>query len=196
MESLFDMVRSSLGNDAVRQISNELGQDTKKTEDAVSAALPMLIGALSKSARNDNADGLARALERDHDGAILNNVQDFVRNGNFADGAGILGHVLGSKKEQAAAAVGGSAGMENEKASSLMAMLAPVVMGALGKVKREQGLDAGALTRVLAGEEREIEKKAPGVMGALSGMLDADGDGDTDMADLLAQGRRTLSRFF
>ncbi len=196
MSSILDMVRASLGDSAVKQISEKLGQDTAKTEDAVKTALPMIVGALAKSAQKGNADGLAQALERDHDGGILDNVSDFMRRGNFEQGSGILGHVMGDKAGAAAKALGSSTGIDSDKAGSLMAMLAPVVMGAMGKVKQEKGLDADSLKRVLSGEEREIDQQAPGIMGAIGGLLDADGDGDTDFSDLLAQGRRGLSRFF
>lgn len=196
MSSILEMVRASLSDSAVSQISKTLGEDKSKTEDAVKTALPMIVGALSRSAQKGNAEGLANALERDHDGGILNNVSDFMSGGNFEQGSGILGHVMGGKVDAAAKALGGTAGIEREKAASLMAMLAPVVMGAMGKVKRDKGLDADSLKRVLGGEEREIDQQAPGIMGAIGGLLDADGDGDTDMADLLAQGRKSLSRFF
>jgi hypothetical protein len=195
VDNIMDLVKSSLSNDVISKIGRHLGQDEDRTQGAVSTALPMLIGALSKSAGRDSGEGLARALDTRHSGDILDNVKGFLDAGDFADGAGILGHVLGNKTEQAATALGGSTGLKKEQASSLMAMLAPVVMGALGKVKRQQNFDAGALTKALAGQEREIDKRTPGLMGALGGLLDADGDGDTDLADLLAQGRRGLSKF-
>ncbi|MFT5144220.1 MAG: hypothetical protein ACI84D_002852 [Thalassolituus oleivorans] len=57
-----------------------------------------------------------------------------------------------------------------------MAMLAPMVMGALGKAKKDQGLDAGALAGLLGQEKESLVNKAP-ALGGIMGMLDADGDG-------------------
>lgn len=55
---------------------------------------------------------------------------------------------------------------------------------------------AQALNSVLDGEADMLEKKAPGVMGALGGFLDADGDGDTDLSDILSHGAKSLGGLF
>ena len=55
MSSILEMVRASLGDSAVSQISKTLGEDKSKTEDAVKTALPMIVGALSRSALSRNA---------------------------------------------------------------------------------------------------------------------------------------------
>jgi hypothetical protein len=56
-------------------------------------------------------------------------------------------------------------------------MLAPLVMGALGKAQRERGLDPGGLAGMLGGEQQRAADAAPGVMGMLGKFLDRDGDG-------------------
>ena len=46
--------------------------------------------------------------------------------------------------------------------SSLMGMLAPMVMGAIGKKKRDDGMDRGGLGGMLKGERKQIEQQASG----------------------------------
>ena len=196
MDTVLDLIRSAMGAKAVDQISEQLGQDHDATTNAVRSAMPVLIGALGKRAQSDGGSGLARAIDKDHDGSILTNVEGFLKAGDFRDGAGILGHLFGAKTNQAATAVGKSAGLNAGQASSLMVMLAPIVMGALGKMKKDSNLDAGRLTEVLSGQGKDLDQRTPGLMGAIGGLLDADGDGDTDLADLLAHGRRHLINFF
>jgi hypothetical protein len=58
-------------------------------------------------------------------------------------------------------------------------------MGALGKTKRDRGLDAGGLAQLLMGEREEAGKKAPQAAGLLGSLLDSDGDGE--VADDLAK---------
>jgi hypothetical protein len=55
-------------------------------------------------------------------------------------------------------------------------MLAPVVLGALGRAKRQGAMGAGDLASML-GQERERVAAAPGGLGGLMGLLDADHDG-------------------
>jgi hypothetical protein len=80
-------------------------------------------------------------------------------------------------------------GLDAAKAGTLLTMLAPLVMGALGRTKRENGLDAGGLATVLTGEQEHLKQSAPGVMGALGRFLDSDGDGSVmdDVSGMLSK---------
>jgi hypothetical protein len=71
-------------------------------------------------------------------------------------------------------------------------MLAPLVMGALGRAKRENSLDAGGLSTLLTGEQEHLKESAPGVMGALSRFLDQNNDGSVmdDVSGLLGKAFR------
>ncbi len=196
MASVFDLITSSLDRGSVEQISQQLGQDAGTTGNAINAALPMLLGAVQKSAQKDGAAGLARALNSRHDGGILNDLSGFLAKDDQRDGAGILKHILGSNQGLAEKALEMASGVDQRQASSLLATLAPVVLGALGKTKRDSRISDDALNSVLDGEADMLEKKAPGVMGALGGFLDADGDGDTDMSDILSRGAKSLGGLF
>jgi hypothetical protein len=68
-------------------------------------------------------------------------------------------------------------------------MLAPLVMGALGRAKRESQLDSNGLSTLLTGENERLKESAPGVMGALGRFLDQDNDGSVmdDVGGLLGK---------
>ena len=175
--SLLDMLQQRLGGDAVNQISNQLGTDPASTRTAIAAALPMLVGALARNAQDPGKAGaLANALGR-HDGSVLDDVAGYLGRGDTGDGDGILGHVLGGKKETVQTGLGQAAGLDPAKAGTLLAMLAPLVMGALGKAQREKGLDTGGLAGMLGSEQQRATDAAPGVMGMLTSFLDRDHDG-------------------
>jgi hypothetical protein len=175
--SLLDMLQQRLGGDAVNQISRQLGTDPASTRTAIAAALPMLVGALAQNAQDPGKAGaLANALGR-HDGSVLDDVAGYLGRGDTGDGDGILGHVLGGKKETVQTGLGRAAGLDPAKAGMLLSMLAPLVMGALGKVQREKGLDTGGLAGMLGSEQQRATDAAPGVMGMLTSFLDRDHDG-------------------
>ena len=71
-----------------------------------------------------------------------------------------------------------------------MTMLAPVLMGAMGKAKKENGLDAGGISGLLSG----MAAQSGGIGGILS-MLDKDGDGEV-MDDVKDMGTGLLGGFF
>jgi len=65
------------------------------------------------------------------------------------DGLGILGHVLGGAQQRAAGGVARAGGIDGGSATQLMAMLAPLIMSALGRNAQQRGLDAGGLAGLL-----------------------------------------------
>jgi hypothetical protein len=92
-----------------------------------------------------------------------------------------------------AASLGGATGLDASQSTQLLAMLAPLVMGALGQQQRQQGLDAGGLARTLAGARPQAAQQSP-AMGMLTQLLDADGDG-SGMDELAEKGLGMLSGF-
>lgn len=187
--SMLDLLQQRLGGDAVQQISRQLGTDHGTTQTAIAAALPMLFGALARNAQNPQGAGaLANALQQDHDGSILDDVVGYLGGGQSADGNAILGHVLGARQQTVQQGLGQATGLDASKAGMLLSMLAPLVMGALGKTARERGLDPGGLAGMLGGEQQRAVQAAPGgVMGVLGKLLDRDGDGSVmdDIGGLL-----------
>jgi hypothetical protein len=179
------------------QIASQLGASEQQSQSAVAAAIPVLMGALARnSQKSDGASALSGALERDHDGSILDDLGSFIGGGGAAvNGAGILGHVLGGKRGQVESYVGKSSGLDAGSTAKLMEMLAPIVMGSLGAQKRSQGLDAGGIGDLLGNVMQQQTKQNQGSAGLLGKLLDADGDGDmTD--DLLNMGGKLLGGLF
>jgi hypothetical protein len=177
--SLLDMLQERLGNDsAIKQIGAQLGTDPGTTQTAIAAALPMIVGALARNAQDpQQAGALSNALAKDHDGSILDNITTHLSQDRQTDGDNILGHVLGANRGSVATGLGHVAGLDAGKASLLLSMLAPLVMGALGRAQRERGLDPGGLAGMLGNERQRAADAAPGVMGMLGKFLDRDGDG-------------------
>jgi hypothetical protein len=178
MPSILDMLSTHLDENALRQISSSVGADSGVTSKGIAAAIPVLLGALAHNAnQGDGAQQLNDALAKDHDGSVLNDVAGALRGGQTADGNAILGHVLGDRRDVAEQAVARASGLDVSKAGPLLAMLAPVVMGALGRARQQGGLDAQGLAGMLGGEQEALGAAAPGVMGVVSRLLDRDHDG-------------------
>jgi hypothetical protein len=176
MAGLLDLLGSRLDGGAVQQISGRLGADRNATSTAIQAALPLLLGALAKNASNpDGARQLHDALARDHDGSRLDRLPD--PEADRPEGDAILRHVLGDRRGVAEQGIAKASGLDLAKVGPLLAMLAPVVLGALGKTRNERGLGPQDLSAMLGGERDAMSAASPGMMGALSKLLDRDRDG-------------------
>jgi hypothetical protein len=176
--SLLELLQQQLGSRSIDQISQKLGTDRGTAGNAIDAALPLLLSAIARNASNpDQAQSLERAVSQDHDGSILNDVPGFINRAESGPGAGILNHVLGDRQQTVQNGLSKATGLDTGKTAQLLMMLAPLVMGALGRAKQERNLDAGGLSTLLAGENEHLKESAPGVMGALSRFLDRNQDG-------------------
>ena len=197
MASLLETLTQQLGGGALKEISGQLGADEKTTGNAMAAALPMLLGALSRNSSNDQgSQALQSALEKDHDGSILDNLSGFLKNPDQGAGDGILRHVLGDRRQAVEKGLSKSTGMGSASVAKLLTTLAPVVMGTLGRTARQSGMNASALSNLLGQERKEMESKAPTEMGVLNLLLDADGDGDVDLSEVAKKGFGMLGKLF
>lgn len=120
------------------QISRRIGADPQKTQAAVHTAVPALLAALGQNATSGGGEALKSALERDHDGSILDNLGDYLGgtanlNPRATNGAGILEHTLGARQETMQRAISAKSGLDMGSVGSLLALLAPIVMGMLSK---------------------------------------------------------------
>jgi hypothetical protein len=176
--SLLELLQNQIGGQAVDHISQKLGADRGTTSNAVEAALPLLLSAVARNASNpQQAQSLDQAVSQDHDGSILNDVPGFINRAESGPGEGILSHILGGRQQSVQQGLSQATGLDTGKTGQLLAILAPLVMGALGRAKQERNLDAGGLSTLLAGEHEHLKESAPGVMGVLGRFLDKNHDG-------------------
>jgi hypothetical protein len=178
MASILDNLSSHLDPGLLSQLTSRLGSNEGTTSKAIAAAVPLLLGALAKNASDpQGAEQLHQALVRDHDGSVLDQPAQVTDNQSSADGNAILGHILGDRRPVAEQGIAQASGLDLSKVGPLLSMLAPLVLGALGRARAQQGLDPQGLARVLGQEREELGARAPGVLGAVGRLLDRNHDG-------------------
>jgi len=194
---LFGSLMQQLGGGGVNEIARSMGLSSSDVGNVLAGAMPAIMAGLTRNAASSGgAEGLLGALDRDHDGSILDDVAGYLSGGgNLAAGAGILGHVLGGGQANVEKAVSRSSGVDLASVAKIMAMAAPLVLGALGKAKRQQGFDASGLAAALGQQERAARQVSPSAVDMFAKMLDSDGDGDS-MDDIVKLGSGLLGGLF
>jgi hypothetical protein len=178
MNAITEMLMSQLAGGAMSQISGKIGADPSTTSKALGMAVPLLISALAhNSSTPAGANALNQAIANDHDGSILDDVKGYLGSSTSADGAGILGHVLGDRRSDVENGLAQSAGIDPGAAGQLLETVAPLVMGALGKTQQQQGLDASGLSEYLGDQHQQAQASSPDMMGMLGNLLDSNKDG-------------------
>ncbi|MHA7871043.1 MAG: DUF937 domain-containing protein [Hyphococcus sp.] len=194
--SLMDQLTEIATSQISQQAAQKTGLNPGLAEKLMPMAMATLMAGLKKNASDpQGAQALSRALEG-HDGSLLNNLDQLASEDALADGRKILGHVLGGKQTQTERAIAKSAGVDQGQIGQLLAMAAPAVLAALGRAKREQGLDASALAGLVTEESIRVQKSAPQELDGLMGFLDKDGDGDFKDDLLEAAGKQLFGGLF
>ena len=169
------------------QLAEQVGGNEGQVKNGVMAALPAMLTALSKNTGTEKgAQELNNALEKKHDGSILDNLSGYLSNPDLKDGAGILNHLFGNQTSNVANAVSQSSGLDSNGSMKMLQMLTPILMGMLGQQKKQNNLDAegiGNLTSMLASNFGS-EAGASGIMEAVTNLLDANKDGNV-MDDIM-----------
>lgn len=188
MNFITQMITQQIAGFAARAIAQRLGISEATAQRAVMIAVPLIVAALARNAaRPEGAQQLHQAVANDHDGSIFDNLSGYLGEPQTANGAGILGHVFGEQQGTIQNTVAQAAGLDQNTAGSILEMVAPLVMGAVGQTQRQNDLDPGGLSDFLDTQRQQTEASAPGLTGALNSMLDSNKDGSVtdDLGRLL-----------
>lgn len=187
--SVLDDLRSRLSGETVDDISQRIGADPAQTRQAIDAALPMLLAALGKEAADpERSPGLKKAIREDHDGSVVDNLGAYLSGqmaGRATNGDGIVQHVLGDRREPAVQALSSKSGLDFGTIAALLPLLAPIVMGMLGKKERSGGLSLDSITDALGNDTRRAADEQPDLGDLLGSVLGGSGSGQGGIGDLL-----------
>jgi hypothetical protein len=189
LESILGQV---MGGDNTSKLAEKTNIKQSLITSAIEKGLPAILEGLNQNSNTkEGAESLDKALLK-HDGGIL----DDLKKGDFSnldldDGKNILGHIFGDNKEAVEDQLGKDAGISKNQSDNLLGMLAPIIMGALGQKKKEDGLNASgvsSLTSAIMGEflggsgGGDLLGMVTGLLGSSSG---SDGGGLGGLLDKL-----------
>ncbi|PQJ78281.1 DUF937 domain-containing protein [Polaribacter porphyrae] len=196
MAGILDLLNSDLGKQIVSGVAGSTGTDSSKTGSVLTMALPVLMKAMERNASTpEGAQSLQNALEKKHDGSILDNLGGLFGGGVDEsvkqDGAGILGHILGAKQSGVEQVIGQKSGLDAGSVGNILKVAAPLLMGILGKEKKQNNVsNSNDLTSLLGGMLGGNNTKNE--QSFLEQILDSDGDGSVvdDVAGMLLGGNK------
>jgi hypothetical protein len=169
--NLVSYVMQFLTPDMVGRIAAALGLNRSDAQSGVSATVPALLAAFAGLAdKPGGAQSLVNTIKQQS--GVADNFASMIGGSNQASfidrGSSLLTSLLGSHDASSlAGAVGRFAGLGQTKATSMLGMLAPLVMGLIGKQIGTRGIDVGSLTSLLASQRDQIAQALPGGMGQM-----------------------------
>lgn len=200
MSGLLDGLMQELGSDGVNAIASKLGVNPSQAQSALQGALPMILGGLANNTSTDaGANALHNALQQHAAGGnALQQLQNSVGSpAAEADGNAILGHIFGNNQGAVAQGVSHVSGIDASKIGPLLSMLAPLVLGYLGRQASQGGMSAGQVSNSLGQQATEIQNGG-GMAGSLINAVLGGGQksgGGLDLSNILSAGASILGAF-
>ncbi|SKC08986.1 hypothetical protein SAMN05660477_02929 [Soonwooa buanensis] len=148
--SLLDLLTGNSSNQVAEQAENKFGISKNQIIALLAVAAPLVISYLRNKSKDANeAEALNNALDKDHDGSILNDPSQALN--RQAEGNSILDHIFGGNKSAVENQLSADTGISMDKIGPVLAMLAPVIMGYIGQQKQQNNVGAGGLGDLLGG---------------------------------------------
>ncbi len=141
--SLIDLLTGNAGNQVAQDAENKFGISKNQVIALLAVAAPLVISYLRKKSQDDpnEAEALNNALDKDHDGSILDNPSQI--ESRQQEGGSILSHIFGGEKANVENQLSQNTGISMDKIGPILGMLAPLIMGYIGKQKQSNGVTSG-----------------------------------------------------
>ena len=164
--NIVDLVKDQISDQLVGQLAGAAGTDSTQASNALGGAVPGLLSGLTGAANKPGGAGaLLEAVNKQDDG-LLGNLGSMLGQGQgnqlAQQGSGILSSLLGGGAlGTLSSVIGGMAGIGRGNSSSLLGILAPIVLGVIKKKVLGGRLDAGGLSSMLSSQQTNINAAMP-----------------------------------
>jgi outer membrane protein OmpA-like peptidoglycan-associated protein len=181
-QNILGLLQNQLNDNLLTKISGLLGENKSGVTSAVGSALPsILLGLMQKGSEPNGAASLIKMIqEGKHDGGILDNLGSVLGGGSattdfVSSGKNLFGSLFGGKAGGITDLIASVSGISKNAIATLLGILAPIVMGFLGKTLKAQGsLNPAGLTSLLLGQKDYIKSALPSGLTQLMGVTNLD----------------------
>jgi len=163
-ENLVSAVSRFLTPEMIGRIASVAGLDRSTTQSAVGACVPAILSGLSDAAaKPGGARQIVDAIAEQPAGMLSNLSQMLGSTSMPAEkGTGLLSTLLGGGVlNTLVSTLSRFVGIGEGSTRTLMGLLAPVILGVLGREQRAAGLESGGLARMLIGQKDQIAAAMP-----------------------------------
>jgi hypothetical protein len=163
-DNLVSAISRFLTPELIGKMASVSGLDRGTTQSAVGACVPAILSSMADlAAKPGGARQLADTIAEQPSGMLSNLAQTLGTGGMSAEkGGGMLSSLLGGGVlNTLVSTLSRFVGIGEGSTRTLMGLLAPVVLGVLGREQRAAGLETGGLARMLMGQKDQIAAAMP-----------------------------------
>ena len=175
--NLMDLAKTTLTPDMIQKVSALIGESPTNTQKAVDGAIPSVLAGLLNFA-SSTPEGPARLISLLTQGnytSLLGNLSGLLGGGSATQdvlktGKDLLDVIFGGRLGALTDLVANSSGIKSTSASSLLSLIAPLLLGLIGRETASQGLNASSLISLLLGQKDLIARAAPAGLAGILGL--------------------------
>ena len=154
---LSKIASSLLSSDSLKGLSNLTGASNKDITGVLTSALPSLLSGATEQAKDKKTSEIFATALAQHAKDDTSDLTSFLGKVDLNDGAKIIGHLLGSGKEETVKKAAKASGVSEKKTGDILSAIAPMLLSLLGQQ---------------AEEDDDKESGASGLVGALLDNVD------------------------
>lgn len=171
--SLVDQIMSMVGPEVTKQLSSNLKVDQNTAQAILPQVAPLILGGLKRQMETrGGADRANHILNKYGDENVLDNIAGlFSTKAQEAQPDPRLGGLLGDSGVQASNMLSQQFNIDKNTAMKLIPMLAPIILGALSRMRNQQGVGAQGIASLIDqnGDGQILDDVARFLMAGLAG---------------------------
>jgi hypothetical protein len=178
--NLIELFKNTIGDTLIKQTSGLLGESAQSISSSLGAIVPSLIGSMVLKADSDqgvkqlrdyiSSNGLEDVSLIDSSEPGSGNQYDLL----MTKGSHALKFLVGEKESQVVDAVSAEGGLKTSSSSSLLKMVAPLLLGFVGRVAKDNSAGVSGLKELLLMQRDFVVSNTPARLKSLLGISSLD----------------------
>ncbi len=163
MSSIIDGMMGMLSSgDNLSAMGKSVGGDEKSVKSALGMGLPLIMGSMADTAsKPGGADILTKMIPKAGASNPMDNVGAQIGNQDTAAGSDMLSKLLGDRMGPMQSAISKKSGLAPDGVGKLLAMVAPLLMGQIGKMFTQGNMDSKGLSALLGSQSKMAMQSSP-----------------------------------
>jgi hypothetical protein len=163
MTSIVDSVMGMLSSgDNLSAMGKSVGGDEKSVKSALGMGLPLLMGSMAdKASKPGGAEMLTKMIPQAGASNPVDNISGQLSNPETAGGSDMLSKLLGNQMGPMQSAISKKSGLAPDGVGKLLGMVAPILMGQVGKMFSQGNMDSKGLSALLGSESKMAMQTSP-----------------------------------
>ncbi len=162
MDLIGDLMKQVGTGENLAALSSTIGGDEKGVQSALGLALPMVMGSMAKTAsKPGGADLVTSMIGQMGGGTSTDSMATYLSTPVSTGGAEIVSSLLGSQLGAIQNAIAQKTGLPPAVVSTLLAVVTPMILGAVGKQFTDRKMDSTSLNALLGDQAKMAIQSSP-----------------------------------